>query len=351
MMRSYKFIKIVFLVLIIGIGCSELFFRIWYREELKNQEPPLIFQPDSLYGYRHIPSSEGYISKPGIGKRHIKINSKGFYSPEFSTEKKADVARIMIVGASFATGIYMDGEKNYAVQLQERFDQAKKKVEIINCSMDGQGRGLANLQLLTAELSGYKPDLILLEMSFPISLGVMQRDIYKNYLLTYTNDSTKIKAKNLVDELEGKTFFKTLYDLSYTYRAVCRETINKNSFSREAALMRAYRDKTSRASEMEEFYLTSKKSVELLKSTQEQLAKNGSNLQVVSYYTEKNNLQSYLNENGIHTLFLNLEFKPEDISLPDSHINERGHALIATALYDSLAHDHFSLLSHKSNQL
>lgn len=85
-MHYYKFIKFLILFVILGIGCSELIFSIGYSEELKNQQSPLIFQPDSLFGYNHIPNSEKYISKPGIRKRFVKINSKGYYTPEFSTD-------------------------------------------------------------------------------------------------------------------------------------------------------------------------------------------------------------------------------------------------------------------------
>jgi hypothetical protein len=338
-----KIIKYSLIISIVIFGLVEVFFRFYYTEELKDQAAPLIFQPDSDIGYRHIPSSEGFLSKPGIGKRHVKINSYGLYNPEMKKEKEPGTLRIAIVGASFATGIYMDGKNNYAVQLQELLNRSKKNVEVVNLSMDGLGRGLSNLKLIESEFLNYQPDIIFFEMSFPLSIGVMHRDVYKGYSLTYKSDSTKRVAKDMVDELEDMKIFRFIYNSSYIYRALCRPDINNFTKSRRAALMRVYRDKISRGDEMEEYYLSTAKTMELLTAANDSVTKSGSKLILVSYYPEKNNLAHFFNQYGISSLFLNLKFERKNISRPDSHINESGHAMIANALFESLTVNNFFL--------
>ncbi|WP_133640190.1 SGNH/GDSL hydrolase family protein [Sphingobacterium paludis] len=340
MKKTIKFSLITVLVILV---VAEVFFRMYYREELKDQASPLIFQPDSTIAYRHIPSSEGFLSKPGIAKRHVKINTHGLYNTEVRQEKEPGTTRIAVVGASFATGIYMDGEKNYSVQLQDLFNKTATKVEVINFSMDGLGRGLANLKILESDMLAYQPDLILFEMSFPLSIGAMERDVYKDYLITYTNDSTRTIAKGMVDELEDMEMFKFFYNCSYIYRAFCRAEINDFWKSHRATLMRVYRDKIARGNEMEEHYMSTATTMELLKTAQDLAQQHGAKLIHVSYYLEKNNLSDYFNQHGVHSLFLNLKFEPKNISHPDSHINESGHAMIANALFDSLTRNNFFL--------
>lgn len=105
--------------------------------------------------------------------------------------------------------------------------------------------------------------------------------------------------------------------------------------------MRVYRDKISRGDEMEEHYLSTAKTVELLVAANDKVKKSGAKLILVSYYLEKNNLAHFFSQHGISSLFLNLKFDRKNISYPDSHINESGHAMIANALFDSLIANNF----------
>jgi hypothetical protein len=337
-MKYFKKIGVAFVIFIAFMLATELYFRLANREELKDQFSPLIYRPDQQFGYRYIPNSNGKISKPGIPEKYVHINSAGYYTPEFKAGNDHTRFRIVIVGTSFAAGIYMKGKDNYAVKLQNLFNHTGKKVEVINCSIDGQGRGLGNLNLVTSELTRLEPDLICMELSFPISFGTTYREIYKNYLIPYKTAAEKSQGMEAVDEIESKKTFKFLYDNSYIFRAYCRNYIRQHQKSKEARLMRTFRDKIARTVDADEDFLTSAKSLEVLKATSDTVKHHpGQKLLLVSYGADQYQLGSYLQSGGLQVSFLNLEFGPEQLSLPDSHINEKGHQLIAQTLFKILS--------------
>lgn len=340
-MKVLKVVKVVSLLLLILILCSEAFFRWRFKEELKDQFSPLIYKPDAITGYRFIPNGEGEISKPGIPQKRVKINSLGYFTPEFSIKKKPGTFRIALVGTSIASGIWMKGTESYPNQLRKMLEKQHKNVEIINCSLDGQGLGDGLLEMIKTEIVKYEPDLILYELSVPVTTGSMFREAYKGYLLQYYTDSTKVLSKKSIDEIEGKTILKFLYNNSYTFRAFCRNYAYQNIRTKNSKLIRAYRDKISRVEEIREYDYTFSKSVKLLTSADSVVSKNGAKLVLVAYGTDKKGILPYLEKSGLTPVFLNCKFDESDISLPDSHLNEKGHGVIADSLYRQIIRTNF----------
>jgi hypothetical protein len=339
----FKRITIVLIALLILFGCSEIFFRTKYKEELKDQFSPLIYGPDSLTGYRYIPNSEGEISKPGIGLKKVRINNQGFYSPDFTTQKKPGTYRIAIVGTSTASGIWMDGTQNFSSRLQRMFDADKKKnVEVLNCGLDGQGLGKGLLEIIKTKVVNYDPDLILLELSMPLSIGSMYRTPYKGYLLQYYTDSSKDLAKQAIDNIERDWFFRFCYDYFYTYRAWCRNYIQKNKLTMKSKLLRTYRDKISRIEDIDFSFYKFQKSIDLLKETNDTITrKSNAKLVLYSYDSDQKGVTPYLQANGFNVIFLKCIFEKKHISFPDSHLNEHGHALVADSLFRILTTNNF----------
>lgn len=330
-----KTLKILLVVLLLAFIVSEVYFRLTFPEQLKDQSSPLIYEPDPVTSYHFIPNSEGVISKPGIGEKKVKVNSLGYFSPEFTAKKKPGTYRIVIVGTSTGSGIWMDGTSNFAMRLQEKFNRDKKNVEIVNCSLDGQGLGLGLLKLIENKVVNYEPDLVLLEFIMPVTTGAMLRDSYKGYMLQYYSDSSKALAKGAIDELEDKWLFRFAYDYSYTYRAWCRDYVFDNT-DRKATLIRTYKDRISRIEEIDVNTFKFKKSLSLLKATSDAVAARGGRLLLYSYDTDKGGLTPYFRDSSLNVVFLNCAFKPEHVSLPDTHLNETGHAIIADSLYKLL---------------
>lgn len=330
-----KKLKIILIVLLLAFIVSEVYFRLTFPEQLKNQSSPLIYEPDAVTSYRFIPNSEGVISKPGIGNKRVKINSQGYFTPEFSIRKKPGTYRIVIVGTSTGSGIWMDGTSNFAMRLQEKFNKDKNNVEIVNCSLDGQGLGYGLLKLIESKVVNYEPDLVLLEFVMPVTTGAMQRESYKGYMLQYYTDSSKALARQAIDDLEDKWLFRFAYDYSYTYRAWCRDYVFDNT-DRKSVLIRTYKDKISRIEEIDVNTFKFKKSLSLLKATSDSVASKGARMVLYSYDTDKGALTPYFKDSSLSVVYLNCQFKPEHISRPDTHLNEQGHAVIADSLYKIL---------------
>lgn len=340
-MSVIKVVKVVLIGLVAIIAISETYFRVKFYEELKYQCTPLVYQYDSQYGYRFIPDRQGEISRPGIGRKSFRTNHEGYYSPEFTVKKKPGIFRILIVGASFASGVWMDGKENYSVKLQKQFEKNGNKVEIINCSIDGEGRGLDNLRQIQTELLKLNPDLVLCELSFPVSYGHMYREVYKNYVLQFYTDSTKELSKKAIDEIESRKCFKFFYNCSFIVRSYYRDYMNENPSIREARLVRTYRDGASRIDDMDESFFTFRKSIDLLKQTDDSVNAHGGKLVLLSYWKEKNNLQAYLKTQHLTPLYLNCTFDSTQLSLPDGHLNEKGHTQIAKVLFKELIENKF----------
>lgn len=330
-----KTLKIILVVLLLAFIVSEVYFRLTFPEQLKDQSSPLIYQPDPVTTYRFIPNSEGVISKPGIGRKKVRINSMGYFTPEFSMQKKPGTYRIVIVGTSTGSGIWMDGTSNFAMRLQEKFNKENKNVEIVNCSLDGQGLGYGLLQLIESKVVNYEPDLVLLEFVMPVTTGAMQRESYKGYMLQYYTDSSKALAKQAIDDLEDKWLFRFAYNYSYTYRAWCRDYVFDNT-DRKSVLIRTYKDRISRIEEIDVNTFKFKKSLSLLKATSDSVARKGGKLVLYSYDKDNGTFTSYFRDSSLNVLYLNCQFKPEHISRPDTHLNEDGHAVIADSLYKVL---------------
>jgi hypothetical protein len=294
--------------------------------------------PDTVTGYRYIPNSEDEISKPGIGRKKITINTLGFFSPEFTAHKKPGTYRIIIVGASAASGIWMNGKENFSVKLQRLFNNNNKKnIEVINCTLDGQGLGEGLLAIIKKRLVNFEPDLVLMELPIPVSTGSMHREGYKGYLLQYYSDSTRILGKQAIDEVGSKWFFKFCYDHSYIVRAWCRDYIREKNSTRQSMLMLTYKDKISRTESIDLSYYNFNRSVQLMKETSDTVVnRTNGKLVYFSYGSDKNGIGAYFKQMELNTIFLQCTFENKHLSLPDSHFNENGHAMIADSLYNRL---------------
>jgi len=342
-MAVIKRIGIVLTSVLFIFALSELYFRITFKEELKDQHSPLIYSPDPLTGYRYIPNSEGDISKPGITAKRVRINNQGFFTADFSTHKKPGTYRIVFVGSSATSGIWMDGTVNFSTKLQQMLDASpNKNIEIINCSLDGQGLGAGLMDIVKSRVVNFEPDLVMLELNIPVSIGSMQRIPYKGYLLQYYTDSTKKLAMNAVDELNEHWFFRFCYDYSYTFRAWCKDYVEKHKQSRKAKLMRTYKDRISRMEDVDVGFFKFNKSIDLLKETQDSVtSKTHAKLVFFSFDSDPQKLTPYLKENGLTAIFLKCALEKKHLSLPDTHLNQSGHAVVADSFYNVLIRNNF----------
>ncbi|TBO44306.1 hypothetical protein [Pedobacter kyonggii] len=342
MNRTFKYIGISLLFFFI----VEVFLRFSFHEQLKDRIYPLIYQPDSLIDYRFIPNTHSKISGAGISLKDVYINSKGYSFKEFKSKKQLGVYRIIIVGASSSGNIYMNGRQNYSDKLQKSFDKMGCKVEIINCSIDGSGRQKANLDLINTEILQFDPDLIILEFSLPFMSKNLSRAVYKDYVIEYEANSERSRefGIQIVDYLNTHKYLTCFYDASYLVRLLCKYYIENNDNDIIMRRMEAYKTKIIRPDPIgvKRAYVCYPISttMKLLKETRDNVAVHNCKLLLMNSVIklDKNNpvdneLKDSLDKNRFEYFFPGLEFKDIHKSLPDHHLNEKGHEMIAKALY------------------
>lgn len=344
-MKKLTKVLIVILVLVLG---GEIYFRIAFKEVLKTRKLPQIYQPDSLLDYKFIPNANSVISLPGIKERKVHINSKGFHCPEFDIDKKPGTYRIIIVGASTSGGIYMDGETDYATRLQTLFNASHKKVEVLNCAIDGDDRQRANMDLIKSQLVQYHPDLILLEFNLPVTSSYERKMGYKDYVIAFRSDSSRIESMKKIDDMENHWFLRGLFDMSYIVRALRLPYLRNGSNAKLKERIVLYWKKKEELKDAEAQKIKVRYSVagsfKLLKETRDSVWKHHSKLLLIGSFGKKFDekdvidveLMDSLKKMGLETFYAGLEFKDIHVSKPDGHLNEKGHDLIAQALYARL---------------
>jgi hypothetical protein len=123
--------------------------RIEFEVHGTNEQPYPKFVPNGSYEWEGIP---------------VAINSKGFRTEEFTTEKADDVYRILNVGDSFVFGWEVEFEDTYGKVWERALNANGKKVEVINAGIPTWNLEAERNFLLQEGLS-YQPDLIVLDLT------------------------------------------------------------------------------------------------------------------------------------------------------------------------------------------
>ena len=102
-------------------------------------------------------------------------------------------------------------------------------------------------------------------------------------------------------------------------------------------LMLTYKDKISRHEMIDLSFYNFNRSVQLMKETSDTVAdRSNAKLVYFSYWSDTKGIGAYFKQMGLNTIFLDCKFENKHLSLPDSHFNESGHAMIADSLYNRL---------------
>lgn len=173
-----------FVITGISFILTEITFRIYHKIN-----PTFLFADQSYNQWR---------GKPYAQEVDFQLNSKGFKDVEFTTEKLAEKTRILGIGDSFNFGI-VPYRYNYLTILEEKLNQGKQKVEIINMGIPGLGPK-DYLSILVHEGLELKPDMVLL--SFYIGNDFMdnqfkakERQWDKSYVISFIRSLIKIQTE------------------------------------------------------------------------------------------------------------------------------------------------------------
>lgn len=277
---------------------------------------------------------------PGID-RDVLINDNGHVGPSFSKIKPAGFQRIAIVDTSNGTGIWMAEGDCYAAKLQKKIDEKGLNIEILNFSIDGRHRSLAQLRQIEFEVLSYEPDLILTNLSIPVSGQVFFRDVHRGYVFDYGHsllsneeiEASRREAIQYIDDLEG-SLLCTLYDWSYVFRAYCRWLILRGGPSAFVEKLETYSARR-RYITMELQTHTVESSIRRILETLAIVRRSGAELMLISYEGPSLAPDAY-QEAGIPRL--NIALPPMDryVSDYEGHIDDAGQEVIAEAFYRSL---------------
>ncbi len=186
-MKRKLFLYIIAFV-IVSISIAEYYLRTAFFEQLKTQVYPLIYNPDSLGGYKYIPFAKNIHISPSYNiseKINQIVNSHGYFGPDFNNLKGKDTFRIAMAGYSFNSG------SGISVPLQNYFIENNKKVEVINCSVDGSEQNWQMYKRIKYEIIKYNVDLVLFETSLPFQRRDYTKECYRSYILEYASGSQK----------------------------------------------------------------------------------------------------------------------------------------------------------------
>jgi hypothetical protein len=110
----------------------------------------------------------------------IYVNNLGFIDRDREFEKKANVFRIVVCGASVSMGNGVEQEKNYSTLLEKMLNERipSRKYEVINLSMAGY-RNKEVLEVLEKFALPFNPDMILIPESIDEEQVLNRRNIPK----------------------------------------------------------------------------------------------------------------------------------------------------------------------------
>ncbi len=215
----FKFFRILFYFLSFLI-LFEIILRVISPNILREEKFPLIFKPDSIYGYSLIPNSCSEL----VGMEHRKtvtVNQKGYLGKDFKLVKDTNFYRIIIIGECQLSGMYLnDREKDVVQMLEEKFHTNNYNVEVINCSIDGAYREACLTKFIKNEIVKLDPDMIITEYWSELHKVLASREVYKDFVITYpaNNDSLRNKAIKLIDNIYDHKVLRVLFDFSYVFK-------------------------------------------------------------------------------------------------------------------------------------
>jgi hypothetical protein len=318
----------------VGIVGAETMLRRFYSDELIIRAFPLIYAPDEHLGFKYIPGKEATICKPGICKS-FRINSQGFYGPEFEQKKATGVYRIAVVGSSEATGIWLHGKNGFPNKLNNLFAEAEYPVEVINFSTDGKYRDLRSLKLIRDTVIHYEPDLVLVFTSIPLWGTNGMREGYHGYVINYSDESVGSRAacQEQIDRIEGAKILTRLYEWSYIVRGFGRVAINRTE---EFPTLRTFITKTcSVPGSFKTWQVTERSSLEQIHVTRNYVEAMGGQLAIASYIPKEEH-RAVAARLAIPHIELSVPHTLETRHEDDGHYNDVGHRMLADQLYVKL---------------
>jgi len=161
MERMLKNLGVTLAAFLVALALCEL---ILWAMKIDN---PSFWRPDPRLGVRLRAGVEGWQTREG--RSYVRINSKGRRDEERALEKPRDVYRIAVLGDSSVESLQVELKDTFPSLLEQKLSecrfQAGKRIEVINFGVAGFGTAQEYV-LLESEAGAYRPDLVMLALSY-----------------------------------------------------------------------------------------------------------------------------------------------------------------------------------------
>ena len=128
----------------------------FYLQEPGHERTGHKYLYDPVLGWRNIPNWSATTKN-----RQLTINSHGLRDREYEYEKPHDCQRILVLGDSYVWGYGVSDQEVFTEVLESNFQQASRKIQVINTGVSGWGTDQQLLYLVRDGLK-YQPDIVLL---------------------------------------------------------------------------------------------------------------------------------------------------------------------------------------------
>jgi lysophospholipase L1-like esterase len=109
---------------------------------------------DPVLGWSQTPDSMGILHRAEFANS-IRVNHHGMRYREIARARRSGLARVAVLGDSFAWGLGVEEEDRFTEQVERQFDG---KIELPNFSVSGYG--LVQYSLMLDDVMSFKPDLV-----------------------------------------------------------------------------------------------------------------------------------------------------------------------------------------------
>lgn len=281
------------------------------------------WQYDPRYGWAHIPNAHGKFSSFGFNTT-VTINWKGFRGPPLPYDRKRNVARIVLLGDSFAWGYGADYPDTFAARLEQDLSH----VELVNLGVSGYSTD-QQLLLYLDEGRRYKPDLVLVLVAandITYNAETLAYTIYGKPAFTVKDDDLVVRNQPVAETPWIKQAVVKFAWHSYVLNQLARYL---RTFSYPGGQNVLLRDGTPSIT------------TRLLLALREETERDGADLLVVFVedMTDGPIFATFLQQHDVESVLLGRYLTHDDKSLhlPDGrHWNAAGHAIVARVLANRL---------------
>src|SRR5262249_32637396 len=123
------------------------------------RDVPLVWEPDPVLGWKHIPGARRHWTEEGDG--WIEINDLGLRDRPRRLDKPPDTFRVSVFGDSMTEAVQVRPEQTFTAQLEAQVSQGGRPVEVLNHGVNGYST-LQELLLFRREGPRFRPNLVVL---------------------------------------------------------------------------------------------------------------------------------------------------------------------------------------------